>query len=343
MLEHEIYMRRCLQLAEKGLGSVSTNPLVGAVLVYDGKIIGEGYHKKFGEAHAEVNAIASVEDKELLKLATLYINIEPCSHFGKTPPCANLIIESGIKKVVVGIEDPFIAVQGRGVKMLKDAGIEVILGVLESECKEINRRFLTFYMKRRPYIILKWAQTANGKIGSGTDETWQISGDDSFRLSHKWRTEEDAILVGFNTALHDNPRLTSRLWPGRNPQRLLLDPEARIGKGFQIMDDQADTIVFSSVKQGQEGRTKWVSLNEVNYLPSIIISLFDSNIQSLIVEGGATVHKFFLNSGIWDETRVVISDQWKQGGVDAAPVPSGRTKEYKINDDRLLVIRNTFN
>src|SRR5258706_6298419 len=254
-------MRRCLELATLGAGNVAPNPMVGAVLVYHGRIIGEGYHQKYGEAHAEPNSIASVkeEDRKLISQSTMYVSLEPCVHFGKTPPCADLIIKHKIPKVVIGCRDPFKEVNGRGIEKLKAAGVETEPGVLEKECKELNKRFFTFHTKHRPYIILKWAQTANGKMsGQGRDRLY-ISNEFTNRLVHKWRSEEAAILVGTNTALLDDPQLTTRLWTGNNLVRMVIDMDLKLPSSLRLFDDEASTIIFNTIKH---------DLKEEAFIPS---------------------------------------------------------------------------
>ena len=285
MNENEKYMRRCLQLAANGIQGARPNPMVGAVIVANGRIIGEGYHVRCGEGHAEVNAFASVrpEDDALLSEATIYVSLEPCSHYGKTPPCADLIIEKGIKRVVVGCIDPFAEVQGRGVKKLREAGIEVTVGVLEKECQWLNRRFFTYHGKHRPYIILKWAQTANGFIDDN-GKTLLISNEQTQMLSHQLRAEEDAILVGHTTDIRERPQLTVRHWHGPDPKRIVLTHDRSI---TQLMDD-----------------------------------LYQHGIQSLIVEGGRQTHESFIVAELWDEIRVETAPVMVADGTRAPELPA---------------------
>ncbi|MGC4038923.1 MAG: bifunctional diaminohydroxyphosphoribosylaminopyrimidine deaminase/5-amino-6-(5-phosphoribosylamino)uracil reductase RibD [Chitinophagaceae bacterium] len=256
---HEKYMQRCLQLAALGAGFVAPNPMVGAVLVYNNRIIGEGWHQKYGEAHAEVNCINSViqEDKQFISSSVLYVSLEPCAHHGKTPPCADLIIRDKIPKVVIGCRDPFKEVDGKGIEKLKQAGVEVVLNVLEKECTELNKRFFTFYTKHRPYIILKWAQTNDLRISSGNDERLLISNEFSNRLVHKWRSEEAAILVGTNTAMSDDPELTTRLWSGPSPVRLVIDMELKLPLSLKIFNNSSRTIVFNKIKHEDSGNISY--------------------------------------------------------------------------------------
>lgn len=285
MTDDERFMQRCIQLAANGIQGARPNPMVGAVIVANGRIIGEGYHVRCGEGHAEVNAFASVspEDEALLKDATIYVSLEPCSHYGKTPPCADLIIKKGVKRVVVGTIDPFAEVQGRGIKKLKDAGIEVKVGVLEQECQWLNRRFFTYHREHRPYIILKWAQTANGYIDDHF-KPLQISNEQTQMLSHQLRAEEDAILVGHTTYDRDQPQLTVRHWHGPNPKRIVLTHDRPIA---QLMDD-----------------------------------LYQHEIQSLIVEGGRQTHESFINARIWDEIRVETGAMTVTDGTRAPQLPA---------------------
>ena len=281
----EKFMHRCLQLAANGIRGARPNPMVGAVIVADGRIIGEGYHVRCGEGHAEVNAFASVrsEDEPLLRDATIYVSLEPCAHFGKTPPCADLIVSKGLKRVVVGCIDPFGEVQGRGIAKIRQAGIEVTVGVLEQECKWLNRRFFTFHSKHRPYIILKWAQTSNGFIDN-QGQALQISNEQTQMLSHKLRAEEDAILVGHTTDVREHPQLTVRHWVGPNPKRIVLTRQRPLP---QLMDD-----------------------------------LYQHGIQSLIVEGGRQTHESFIQAGLWDEIRVETAPIVVSDGTRAPQLPS---------------------
>lgn len=320
--ENEKFMRRCIQLAKLGAGSVSTNPMVGAVVVYNGNIIGEGFHKRFGQAHAEVNAINSVKNPELLSESEIYVSLEPCAHFGKTPPCADLIIEKGIRKVYVGCLDPFSKVDGKGIQKLRNAGIEVVTGVLEKECQELNRRFFTFVNLKRPYIILKWAQSLDGYLDKDFRPV-KISNPLTNILCHKWRSEEDAILVGTTTAERDNPHLDNRLWSGKNPVRIILDKENALDKKLNIFDNSQPTIIV-----------KEFDVNE------ILNKLYHNNIQSVIVEGGAKTHNLFLESGLWDEIRIFQSDEMLHCGTKAAKIQGRLVENTNIGNNKLLIFRN---
>lgn len=291
MIIDKQYMRRCITLARYAEGYAAPNPMVGAVIVCDGKIIGEGYHRRYGEAHAEVNAINSVVNKDLLKRSTLYVNLEPCSHYGKTPPCVDLIIRSGIPNVVVGMRDVNPEVCGNGIRKLLEAGIGVVEGVLEDECRFLNRRFITFMQKKRPYIILKWAQTADGFIDELRDtparKPLKISNPTTKTLNHCMRTHEMSIMVATRTAILDNPRLTASKWNGRNPIRILIDRTLSVPIEYNIFDDKAKTLVFNSIRNDINDNIEFVKLDfGHNIIPQILTELYARNIQSVIVEEG---------------------------------------------------------
>jgi len=320
---HISFMRRCIELAGKGFGYVSPNPVVGSVIVYDGKIIGEGYHRKYGEAHAEVNAVNSVKDKSLLKKSTIYVSLEPCAHVGKTPACADMIIREGIPEVVIGSVDPYFQVAGKGIQKLETAGRKVITGVLEKECVELNKRFYTYHTKKRPYIILKWAQTRDGFVDyvrkPGTDiKAFWITNEYCKTLVHKWRTEEDAFLVGMNTVILDNPQLTARNWFGRNPLRVAIDELCELDVSFQIFDNQADTIIFNSKKDLVKGNLSYIKIDfTTDIIPQILDVLYDRQIQSLVVEGGSQTLETFISAGLWDEARIFTGDHFFGKGLRA--------------------------
>lgn len=325
MQHHESYMRRCLELAQKGLGQVAPNPMVGAVLVHDDKIIGEGWHQAYGQAHAEVNAIAAVQDESLLKDCTLYVNLEPCSHHGKTPPCADLIIAKGIPRVVIGNVDTNPLVGGRGIAKLEAAGVEIVHGVLKDEARELNKRFFTFHEQKRPYVILKWAQTADGFISKwpvpANRSENQITGAESQMLVHLWRSQEQAIMVGTNTVLADDPQLTTRLVNGRNPVRVVLDRHLKLAKDKAVFNQQADTIVFNAVDNRHTGHIKHVMIDfDKPVVPQVLQGLYRQGISSLIVEGGTTLLQSFIESGPWDEARVFENPQLMFGSGLRAPV-----------------------
>lgn len=314
-------MQRCLQLAALGVGNTAPNPMVGSVLVHNNRIIGEGYHQQHGQAHAEVNCIASVkeEDAPLISQSALYVSLEPCAHFGKTPPCADLIIGKGISKVVVGCRDPFAQVNGKGIEKLQAAGVEVIVSVLENECQALNKRFFTFHTKRRPCVILKWAQSGNQKIGSLNGERIFISNQYTNRIVHKWRSEEASILVGTNTALLDDPQLGARLWPGKNPLRLVVDMNLRLPKSLQLFDGSIPTIIFNKHQhslpfeklspQNLSGTQYYQITEDVRLVHQLLNGLYTLNIQSVLVEGGAQLLQSFIDEGLWDEARIITNEE----------------------------------
>ncbi len=323
----EQYMSRCLQLAKSGAGNVAPNPMVGAVLVYEDKIIGEGFHQKYGEAHAEVNCINSVkdEDKPLIEKSTMYVSLEPCSHFGKTPPCSDLIVRQKIKKVVIGCGDVYEEVAGKGIERLRNAGIEVVTGILEKESKELNKRFFTFHLQKRPYIILKWAQSANGKIGSKSGERIFISNDYSNRIVHKWRSEEAAILVGKNTVLKDDPALTTRLWKGKNPARIVIDPKLELGASLRVFNKEAKTFIFNLSKNASEENIEYIGLQQKNFLQKMLSSIYKYEIQSVLIEGGAKTLQSFIDQDLWDEGRVITNRETIiEGGINAPEMKNFR-------------------
>ncbi|WP_336517888.1 bifunctional diaminohydroxyphosphoribosylaminopyrimidine deaminase/5-amino-6-(5-phosphoribosylamino)uracil reductase RibD [Pollutibacter soli] len=314
-------MSRCLQLAVAGAGSVAPNPMVGAVLVYNDIILGEGYHQNYGGPHAEVNCFESVgsENRKYIPDSTLYVSLEPCSHYGKTPPCADLIIREGVKRVVIGMRDPFESVDGRGIEKLKNAGIEVVFPVLESEAGFLNRRFVSFQKKHRPYIILKWAQTADGFIGSA-EKRLHISGMASNRLVHKWRSEEAAILVGVETVLHDDPQLTTRLWPGKNPVRMIIDPKKRLPDHLRVFDGECDTIVFTNGSSNKNFRAEWIEVGiGDSFVDAVCRTAFERKLQSILVEGGSKTIQHFLDTDLWDEIRMITNTGLFIGEGIAAP------------------------
>lgn len=342
---HNMFMDRCLQLAQNGLGTTYPNPLVGAIIVTNGKIIGEGWHQKAGEPHAEVHAIDAVKDKSLLKDATIYVNLEPCSHFGRTPPCADLIIKHQIKKVVIGTEDPFSKVAGNGIKKLKNSGCQVIVNVREKQCLELNKRFFTFFNKLRPYIILKWAETIDGYIAPTRQKSKQpfwISNPYSRQLVHRWRSQEQAILAGTTTILKDDPEFTVRDWHGKHPFRVTIDRKSKIPGTFKIYNAKADTLVFSE-KEILEKPT--VTTRIINSSQPVVeqISkvLFEKQLQSVIVEGGTKTLQLFIQSNLWDEARVFEGTEALNSGIKAPTLKNGKiTSKTKILNDTLTVYQN---
>lgn len=344
MTNHEIYINRCIQLAKNGLGTTYPNPLVGSVIVYEGKIIGEGWHKKAGEPHAEVNAINSVKDKSLLSKATIYVSLEPCSHYGKTPPCSDLIIKYNIPNVVIGTVDPNPKVAGKGIKKLLEKGIKVTVGVLENECCQLNKRFFTFHNKKRPYIILKWAESADGFIAPLTKEkkepVW-LTNEFSRQLVHKWRSEEQAILVGTNTVLEDNPKLNVRDWTGNNPVRIVLDRTGKISNDYFVLDNKFKTIIIT--EQENTASTKNCIYERVIFDGQLIEKigsiLWKNNLQSVIIEGGTTTLETFIKANLWDEVRVFKSAVELKNGIKA-PVFKKSGSSVKINSDTLTKFYN---
>jgi diaminohydroxyphosphoribosylaminopyrimidine deaminase/5-amino-6-(5-phosphoribosylamino)uracil reductase len=317
-----IYMQRCLQLARLGEGYVAPNPMVGSVLVYNDKIIGEGYHRQYGQAHAEVNCINSVQkaDRDCISRATLYVSLEPCAHFGKTPPCADFIIASGIKKVVVGCTDPFDEVDGKGIATLRQAGVEVEVNILEEECRALNKRFFTFHQKKRPYVLLKWAQTNDGIIGSDK-ERLIISHPFTNRLVHQWRSSYMGILVGTNTALSDNPKLDSRLAAAPSPARLVIDLDNRLPRTLHVFDNSIRTIIFTYASLVLSDNTEWIQLHKTGDIPQQVVeACYKMNIQSILVEGGARTLQSFIDAGLWDEAIIIQNTTMIAGEGVVAPI-----------------------
>jgi len=399
LIIHGQYIRRCLELAKLGAGYVAPNPMVGAVLVYKEKIIGEGHHQKYGQAHAEVNCISSVkeEDKGLIPDSTLYVSLEPCSHYGKTPPCTGLIIQNKIPKVVIGSLDPFNEVdarlnpalnpvpirtgmtrsdkdtigQGKGIEILKTAGVQVGLasGEMENECKELNKRFFTFHKEHHPFVILKWAQTADGKIASpptplpkwsgeasGDPESPRlfISNEYSNRLVHKWRSEEAAILIGTNTALLDDPELTTRLWPGPSPIRLVVDLDLKLPSSLKIFNDASPTIIFNTKIHSEEpewtppsvlikkaGVRYYQVTSDVSIVLQILNALYQLKIQSVLVEGGARLLQSFIDEGLWDEARIIKSSELRiLSGLEAPQLQHAiKIEEQTILSDTVEIFK----
>lgn len=344
MTTPQIFMQRCLDLAMLGMGDVAPNPMVGCVIVHDGTIIGEGYHQKIGGPHAEVNAIRSVRNPELLAQSTLYVSLEPCTHFGKTPPCSDLIIEKRFPHVVIGTIDPFVKVAGKGIERMQAAGIQVEVGVLEQECRELNRRFFTFHEKMRPYILLKWAQTLDGFIDTDRTETqhptW-ITNALAKRLVHKQRSEESSILIGTNTAEFDNPALTVREWTGNQPIRMVIDRTRRLDADLHIFDHKAETWVFAGIEKDDSENLKYIRLDfDQDILPQLLSELYKRGILSVIVEGGSILLHSFLQDDFWDEAFVYTGNQFFGKGVEA-PHISGETIGFEMLDDcKLHVLRH---
>ena len=347
MPSHENYMQRCLELAGLGAGLVSPNPMVGCVLVMNGKIIAEGYHQKYGEAHAEANAIEYVlnnlDDAEnKLKNSTLYVNLEPCSHIGKRPPCADLIIRHRIPEVIIGCRDPFEQVNGMGIKKLKEAGITVIENILHDKCLDFNRRFFTRIQKQRPYIILKWAQTSNGYFAPASPSQKWISSDASKLLVQQWRSEEDAVLVGKNTALLDNPQLNVREVMGRNPMRIVIDRHLSLPLTLNVFDQSQETLIFNSVKTETDGRIKYLRLDDFdNLLPQLILyQLYLMDIQSIIIEGGVKTLELFIKAGLWDEARIITGNNTWETGIKAPLISGKHIGQSELSTDTITILYN---
>ena len=334
----EIYMQRCIDIAKRGIRAVAPNPMVGCVLVVEGKIIGEGYHERYGEAHAEVNAINNVSNQNLLKNATLYVSLEPCSHTGKTPPCCDLLIQNGIKKVVVGTKDPNPLVGGKGIEKLKNSGIEVSEGILKDQCLDLNKRFFTFHEKQRPYVILKWAQTLDGFLDKirkdGEEKINWISEPETKTLVHKWRSEEQSILVGRNTITNDNPSLTVRDYGGMNPIRLVIDSQLQISGNLNIYSKDAPTIVFNRVKDKKENNVEWIKIKETS-TNSILKELYKRGIQSVFVEGGSRTLQYFIIDNLWDEARVIVGQKYFKEGYKAPIINKVPVKSMPFGKDMI--------
>ena len=339
-MEYDIkYMKRCIDLASKELGNTYPNPLVGCVIVHKDKIIGEGSHKIYGNHHAEVNAVNSVNNKNLLSESTLYVNLEPCNHFGRTPPCSEMIIKNKIKNVVIGSRDPNRIVKGGGVERLESNGCNVKYGVLEDECNHLNRRFFTFHKLKRPYIILKWAESNDSFISPHKKqrEIFKISGNESLKLSHKWRKEENSILVGVQTIIDDNPLLTTRLVDGKNPIRIVLDPNCRIPINSKIFSKESQTIILSKNENIEiKNNIRIINFEKIEF---IINSLYEMKIQSVIIEGGTKTIKSFLDNDLWDSIRVFRSIKNIGSGIKSPKIDFTNFKQTMIGDDSLYTLK----
>lgn len=334
-------MQRCLDLAIQGLGNVAPNPLVGSVIVYESEVIGEGYHQQFAKAHAEVNAIQSVTNKDLLSHSILYVNLEPCSHFGKTPPCADLIIQNKIPRVVIGSYDPNPKVAGKGIQKLRDAGVEVITEVLKTESDFLNRRFITAHTKHRPYIILKWAQSADGFMALNEPKQFWFTKELSKKLMHKWRTEEQGILVGRNTVAVDDCELTARLWKGKNPVRIVIDRKNSLPHDRKIFNALAKTFVFNEAESKERGSVTLVQINfSKNILGQVLEHLQANEIQSVIIEGGPDTLQHFITQNLWDETRIFTTPHQLKAGKPSPTISGFAIEETEIETDKLKVIIN---
>lgn len=334
------FMMRCLYMAKQALGMTAPNPMVGCVIVNNGEIIGEGFHEKFGGTHAEVNAIQSVKNKGILHQSSLYVNLEPCSHFGKTPPCADLIIEKKIPRVVIGASDPNPLVNGKGVEKLRASGIEVNVDILEKECRELNKRFYNFYDTNKPYIILKWAQSQDGFIAPESGERTQLSDWYSQKLAHKWRGEEMAVLVGFNTALHDDPELNVRFWHGKNPVRLVIDKNISLPDRLHLFDKSVRTVIFTEKKKTSEAESEFVHIDYNNFPQQIAEWCFANQIQSVIIEGGTVTLNQFIKNDCWNEARVFITPKILKSGITAPQILQRHASNEQLLNDHLFIYRN---
>lgn len=346
---HENYIKRCIQLAKNGLGNTYPNPLVGCVIIHQDKIIGEGWHRKAGGHHAEVNAINSVKDKSLLDNATLYVSLEPCNHFGKTPPCSDLIISHQIPKVIIGTIDPYDEVGGKGVQKLKKHGCEVVVGVLEKECIDLNKRFFNYHTNKRPYIILKWAETKDGFIdidrqvidGDEAKPNW-ITNQYSRQLVHKWRAEEQAILVGTNTVINDNPKLDVRSWFGKNPTRIVLDKNLRIPNNYKIFDGNVKTIMVTEKEKDLKINNLFFEQVDFSKIiaKKICNVLYKHEIQSVIIEGGSQTLQTFIDANLWDEAKIFVGEVAFSNGIRAPKIKGVESESKMIRSDVLKVINN---
>ena len=348
-MNHSEYMGRCLQLAQMGEGYVRPNPMVGALLLHEDRIIGEGYHQQYGEPHAEVNCFNAVApaDKHLIKDSTLYVSLEPCAHWGKTPPCADLIIAQKPARVVIACRDIFSKVNGQGIQKIKDAGIEVVEGVLEKEATALNKRFFYFHQFRLPYIVLKWAQTADGFIARKNGAPLAISNAITNCLVHKMRAQEAAIMVGYGTALHDNPQLSLRHWPGRHPIRIVLDKALRLPDASHIKNNNAPVIIVNAQQQFNEGHIQYVKMDwENNIVPALLPILHQLNVQSVLVEGGQKLLQSFIDTGLWNEAYCITNTSLNIKEGIAAPGFTGKAEAYRhfnIGSDAIVHFLNQQN
>lgn len=333
----EKYMGRALQLAKQGGGHASPNPMVGAVIVHNGVIVGEGFHRCYGKGHAEVNAIASVHDESVLAQSTIYVTLEPCSHYGKTPPCAKLLIEKGIKRVVVGCLDPFEKVSGRGVEMLRNAGVDVTVGVMEDECRALNKRFFTAHTSGRPWVLLKWAQSRDGFMAS-EDGAVKFSTAITQRLMHKERSVVDAIMVGARTVIIDNPSLTTRHWSGNSPLRVVIDGDLSIPSDSTLLHDGGNTLVYNTIKDEIKGNVEW---KRIDVMPQEWLKdLYGRGVTSVMVEGGASILRQFLNAGCWNEIRIEIAPVLLRKGIKAPEAKMKNATHMHVDGNDILVLKN---
>lgn len=339
----EKYMQRALELAQLGLGKVSPNPLVGCVIVHENQIAGEGWHQQYGGPHAEVNAIEAVRDKTLLKESDVYVTLEPCAHYGKTPPCANLLVEHKVKRVIICNADTNPLVAGKGVKILTDAGIEVVENVLAAKGKLINKRFFTYFNKKRPYIILKWAETGDGFIARENFDSKWISNDFSRKLVHKWRAEEDAVLVGSNTGHYDNPRLNVRDWEGRNPVRVAADRNLRLSPALHLFDQSQPTLIYNLLKDEEKENLIFIKIGRKTFFEELFNDLYERKIQSVIVEGGSVLLNKLIAANLWDEARVFKTEKLFGSGIKAPQLNGVLAEQMNALSDTLFYYKNQTN
>lgn len=332
-------MQRCLQIAAKGFGHTRSNPLVGCVVLHENIIISEGYHKGFGMAHAEVEALKNITDATILNNCTVYVNLEPCSHQGKTPPCADFLISKGVKKIVIGTMDPNPVVAGNGIKKLKAAGVEISVDVLISECMELNKRFFTFHTKKRPYIILKWAQSKDGFIAPiNQTAIFRLTNSATNILVHQWRSHEMGILVGRNTVEKDNPELTVRHIEGENPVRIIIDPHNKLSEENSVFNNQAKTLVFNNAKNETKETVEWIKLTSKNIVEELLQKLYERNIISVLIEGGKNTLESFINQSLWDEARIFKTPIILNEGIMAPAIEGKCVGESFIESDQLIYL-----
>lgn len=344
MIPHEIYMQRCFQLARKGLGSTKGNPLVGSVIVHNNRIIGEGWHKEYGKNHAEVNAVFSVKetDKHLLSQSTIYVNLEPCNHHGKTPPCVDLILQNKIPRVVICNIDPFSLVKGKGIQRLRKGGVEVTTGVLDNEGRKLNRRFFTFIEKKRPYVILKYAQSKDHFFAKNSNEQTWLTNAQCKRLVHKWRSEESSILVGTQTAFTDNPKLTNRYFDEtKQPMRILIDEDLMIPKSNALFQEKHPTIIFTKHQTKLEGNKHFIQLDfQKNVVQQILNTLHQYQLSSVIIEGGKKTIDSFLRANLWDEARVLTGNVTLTNGLPSPTLHGQKINEFHLENDIVSIYKN---